>query len=384
MVLEELAAQQAVKYTQKYEAAARALKSLDEVTPWGAASPLQEQNTERVRQHWRASWRSVVDVIPTSESALREAAFREANGLVPCKTQDGAKAGKTGFRDAAIWMSAVEYARTNPDETVHFVSSNTKDFGDGQSPYQTPMDADVARLKNFVHLTSLDGVVERFTTSVTADEKNVSEILKSQLSCWAVADAARRASVPLPFSATIWTGTLGAPTAPARLISWMSDLQVQPGSIGEIDAYRIGEHEWCTATVRWLLAGIGLTEAGTHLVSAGCGWESRVLINVSSGTSDPRLTVLRSTEPTRLTDGEVDAIALSPLPPQVVSKYPDEPLPEAADRVMGETWAQNAGVRLSVGTTRFCNTCNTHNPRTASMCYMCHHPFLAPESILIE
>ncbi|MFD5522509.1 hypothetical protein [Streptomyces sp. NPDC127066] len=53
-------------------------------------------------------------MIPTSETALREAAFREANGLAPCKIQDGGRSAKTGFRDAAIWLSTIEYAREHP------------------------------------------------------------------------------------------------------------------------------------------------------------------------------------------------------------------------------------------------------------------------------
>ncbi|MGW3728328.1 PIN domain-containing protein [Streptomyces sp. NPDC000851] len=76
-------------------------------------------------------------MIETSESALRE-----ANGVAPCKVNDGGKQTKTGFRDTAIWMSAIEYARINPEETVYFVSSNTRDFGDGTA-YPDPMDQDV-------------------------------------------------------------------------------------------------------------------------------------------------------------------------------------------------------------------------------------------------
>ncbi|MFI9248165.1 hypothetical protein ACIGXF_37675 [Streptomyces sp. NPDC053086] len=48
-----------------------------------------------------------------------------------------------GARDAAIWLTAIEYAREHPDEKVYFVSKNTKDFGDGTA-YPYPMNEDVA------------------------------------------------------------------------------------------------------------------------------------------------------------------------------------------------------------------------------------------------
>jgi hypothetical protein len=70
---------------------------------------------------------------PTSEAALGEAEFRESNVLPPCKAiviNDRGEQVKTGCRDAAIWLTAVEYAREHPEKTVYFVSRDTKDFGD--------------------------------------------------------------------------------------------------------------------------------------------------------------------------------------------------------------------------------------------------------------
>ncbi|MFF0734107.1 PIN domain-containing protein [Streptomyces chartreusis] len=128
MVVEELAAQQAIKHREKHEAAAQALESLRQATPWPLGMELPPRDLKAVRGHWRAKWGAVVDTIPTSEEALREAAFREANCLPPCKTSKGEK---TGSRDAAIWLSAVEYAHQFPDVTVYFVSANTRDFGAG-------------------------------------------------------------------------------------------------------------------------------------------------------------------------------------------------------------------------------------------------------------
>ncbi|MFD7407610.1 hypothetical protein ACFV7R_34210 [Streptomyces sp. NPDC059866] len=51
MVLEELAAQQAVKYRQKYEAAVQAIEALDQNTPWKVPTVLGDYDPERVRKH---------------------------------------------------------------------------------------------------------------------------------------------------------------------------------------------------------------------------------------------------------------------------------------------------------------------------------------------
>lgn len=118
VVLEELTAHRSVPYREKYEAAEAALRSLKDGTPWLLHTPLPQMHLH----------------IPTSEAVLKESLIREANLLPPCK-QVMANAGgdtvKVGARDAAIWLTAVEYARQHPDETVYFVSKNTKDFGDG-------------------------------------------------------------------------------------------------------------------------------------------------------------------------------------------------------------------------------------------------------------
>ncbi|WP_030570887.1 PIN domain-containing protein [Streptomyces aureocirculatus] len=125
MVLEELAAQQAIKYREKYETAAQSIEMLRRTTPWPIDVSLGPCKLDGVRAYWRSTWREVIETIPTSEEALREAAFREANALPPCKTSKGEK---TGSRDAAIWLSVMEYARKHPKDTVHFVSANTKDL----------------------------------------------------------------------------------------------------------------------------------------------------------------------------------------------------------------------------------------------------------------
>ncbi|MGJ3558889.1 PIN domain-containing protein [Streptomyces sp. INA 01156] len=175
VVMEELAAQQALKYQEQHARAAEAVKALRETTPWGLDVPLGPSEPEEVRKHWRLQWGTVVEVIPTSPQAFQEAAFREANQLRPCRVVKGLK---IGSRDAAIWLTAVEYAQTHPDETVYFVSGNTKDFGDGTS-YPAPMDKDVAGMTDrFRILPSMSDVIAEFATETTTDEAAVRALLE--------------------------------------------------------------------------------------------------------------------------------------------------------------------------------------------------------------
>lgn len=84
---------------------------------------------------------------------------------------------KTGSRDAAIWLTAVEYAREHPDETVYFVSKNTNDFGDGSSyKGRARLWRDIQELGDrFKHYASLDPVVAEFTQPTEVDDALVQE-----------------------------------------------------------------------------------------------------------------------------------------------------------------------------------------------------------------
>jgi hypothetical protein len=84
VVLEELTAHRAVPYREKYEATEAALRSLKEGTPWQIRVTVPQMNLQRFQDDWRRRWLGVVDVVPTSEAALKQALIREANLLPPC------------------------------------------------------------------------------------------------------------------------------------------------------------------------------------------------------------------------------------------------------------------------------------------------------------
>jgi hypothetical protein len=332
VVLEELASHRAVPYRQKHEAAAEAVENFRKTTPWQVAAPLPPLDLERFHEHWREQYLEIADEIPTSESALREATFREANVLPPCKAlvinERGDKVVKTGGRDAAIWLTAVEYARAHPDEKVYFVSKNTKDFGDGTA-YPPLMAADLEGLGDrFVHLTSLGEVLQRFTETADVDEEAVRGLLSNPESLKAVsAEATRLMSWP---QGNVWfaegptfevamaflSEDLGngefetVTTEPVQMLGWAEAPAVAFQSMGELSAYRIGDHVWCAATVRWVLSGPAIL-TDTHRVEVvGCAWETRVL--ASTTHTDSRLTILRSQTPRALSTSEFVTFAPPP------------------------------------------------------------------------
>ncbi|MFI1408730.1 PIN domain-containing protein [Streptomyces sp. NPDC020707] len=305
MVLEELVAQQAVKYRDKHERALQAVEALSLATPWAFDVSVGFCDLEGVRTHWRHQWLDIVDQIPTSDEALRQALFREANNLAPCRV---VKDLKIGARDAAIWLSAVETARHNPDETVYFVSANTNDFGAGE-PYPSPMDEDLFGLEErFVHLTSMDEVAAQFAEPTSTDQALAESLLASNKANSAVTYATYE-SVPLPidgsFQCTIAADLAGNYNViPA--IGWMT-VMAQFEAIESIQTYRIGNREWCTAVVRWMLSGV-VPGPARKAAWAACSWTTAVLFTLES--QKPGLTVLRAQTPRPLTVAEFEELHL--------------------------------------------------------------------------
>jgi hypothetical protein len=235
-------------------------------------------------------------VIPTSETALRQALFREANCLAPCRES---KNQKIGSRDAAIWLSTVEYANKHVEETVYFVSANTKDFGDGVS-YPYPMNQDIAHMGDrFVLLTSVDDVAARFTEPAEADRALITEITKSEAVLKHAEEAANAilSARAYPFfdcSIPLLDG--GSMTIPASF--WLTE-RAHFGSVGEVQAYRIDDHEWCTASVEWHLAGLVHTEL-LGAISAVVRWPTVMLLSLNR--ENPRPSLLREANPRPVND----------------------------------------------------------------------------------
>ncbi|MFD7963747.1 PIN domain-containing protein [Streptomyces zaomyceticus] len=260
-----------------------------------------------MREHWRDRYAALAEVIETSPAAYQEAMFREANLIAPCKAVNSGKS-KTGSRDAAIWLTAVEYAREHEDETVYFVSNNTEDFGDGTS-FPEPLNKDIAGMEDrFFLFTSLDGVLKKFATEVDASIEEVRELLGTEGTRLAIVQAAWGASFGFrPVVGRLLAGSEGR-LIPGR--RWHPTVAVLD-EVLEVSGRQVDGHVWFTASVRWLLtARQGVVRRGGRLAYA---WETRILL---SPTADKGITVLDFKQP--------GPIPLEDVPKLPVSSMEDE------------------------------------------------------------
>ncbi|MFI9781683.1 PIN domain-containing protein [Streptomyces sp. NPDC051956] len=287
MALEELAAQKALDYLEAHKAAAKALETL-EGKSYQTEPKLDGPDAEAVREKWRKEYAGFLEILPTSDSAIREGVYREANILPPAGTKQagGNKRVKVGTRDVAIWLTAIEYARANPDETVYFVS-NDRDFPTSRGGYPPPMDSDVAGLGDrFVHLTNLDELLETVAPQVGVDAADVRGLLglhteyvtKRARSIW------KSSRAVLPFDIR----TQGGEVLSARRWVFPDNVQAELFDVSDIKAYRLGTNSWVVATARWQFAGLAVAPGTVEM--GACIWETRILFPARSGDAHaPRI-----------------------------------------------------------------------------------------------
>jgi hypothetical protein len=320
IAMEEIAAQQVLSYQAKHEAVLEAVNTLRKATPWADIAHPRRFDDEHVRKHWRARYSEIVDVIETSASAYQIAMFRETNLLAPCKTVNSGK-NKTGARDAAIWLTAVDYARKHPRETIYFVSNNTEDFGDGTS-FPSPMDKDLRGLENrFFLFTSLDGVLKRFATEVSAEVDDVQALLGTEESHAMVLEAAKGASRRFRrvngslLSETGMCGTL-------RSARGWDPQAVALDTVSEVSAREIDGHKWFTASVRWLLAEDGhhvrRFDSGEH-DRVAYAWLTRVMLSPTA--SDRGLTILDSKRPIPVSMDDIPNVPIIVEPEELTALW---------------------------------------------------------------
>ncbi|MFB6961857.1 hypothetical protein ACFCYB_33965 [Streptomyces sp. NPDC056309] len=133
------------------------------------------------------------------------------------------------------------------------------------------MNEDVARLGDrFVLLTSMDDVAARFTEPAEVDKALVTKILKDEAVSRLVYEAAdallSRRTYPV-FDCTV---LMPEGTSHIKPVAVRITESAHFGSVGEVQAYRIGDHKWCTASVDWHL--VGPSSERCRLPSAGRRW----------------------------------------------------------------------------------------------------------------
>ncbi|MFG2065065.1 PIN domain-containing protein [Micromonospora sp. NPDC048871] len=316
VVLEELASHRTLPYVEAHAKAASAINELRRHVPWSGGAPsLDQVNTERHRGHWRNMYQQMVEVIEPDVELLQTALFRESNILAPCKRVGGQKGDKTGSRDAAIWLTAVGYARDHEDEKVYFVSANTKDFGDG-TDYPEPMKSDLAGIEDrFFHLTSLDDVVERFAAPAEIDSEFLPALLAREETIELLRDAlseylptfASRGDAALLNRGLSYT-RLGDDEGAGEVgsaFAWLNPPSLTFEGISDVTAHRIGGHDWYMATVLLFASGFVML-TGPNFTPAANALEARVL--VTQDKTGVRPSVLRCKRPRVLTTEEVSRV----------------------------------------------------------------------------
>ncbi|MEU6675625.1 PIN domain-containing protein [Streptomyces sp. NPDC046925] len=304
VALEELVAQRVNPYRERYEAASAAWRKIAEDTPWSLPQSLPHVDVNRYAHHWRRRFESVADSLAANVGILREALTREMNILPPCKlvgTDGDNKGHKVGARDAAIWLTAVDYARNHPDETVYFVSANTHDFGSG-APYQHPMNEDLNGIEDrFVHVTNMNELVDLFTKKTVPDDAAVKTVLASPDTARLMGREAfrrmrsggfRRSVLASPRFGCFDAEAIGQEPTVAR--GWVEKPLAQLEHIGEAKAHSIGDHVWSSVEARWTLVGIAELPMREQRVVV-CSWQTRILISTTKQDAEPSL--LRSESP---------------------------------------------------------------------------------------
>jgi hypothetical protein len=173
-------------------------------------------------------------------------------------------------------------------------------------------------------LTSFDAAVAEFTTPLEIDEKHIEEVLVGLLTREETRSPLESAVKDLLIAKTgSWVGTevngflagLGSTNVygPVRWNAWLSTPKAFLRRVHEVSGHRIGEEEWYTATVDWILVGYATRPATTSLSlpaaslteNAGriaCQLRSRLLFSSKPGETP---TFLQFWPPTALDPAEM-------------------------------------------------------------------------------
>lgn len=368
MVQEELAAHRVLRHAKAHAEAVTATRALNRTAPWAHEPEPGPFDRDAASAYWRKQYGRLFDIIETSGDVARLALQREANRQKPAK---GPEAGdKGGARDAAIWLSVVDYLKANPDETAYFVTGNTRDFGNG-TEFPAPMDADIKGLESRLKLlTSFDDAVSEFTTPLEIDE-HTRDVLVGLLTCddalTLLQSSVREllAAQPGPWEGNTVQAYLPLPAAdayrPVRWGTWTCEPRAVLRRVQDIAGHKIGEESWYTATADWILVGqssapvsspvhtppaLMLAPAPTWIA---CQWQTRLLFTSKPGE---RLTILQYSDPESLDPAERDE--WEPLVRKVAPQITvTAQLPEVAGSRFGLTilvgWAILALVKKKPG-----------------------------------
>lgn len=328
MVREELVARQVLEYVAAYESARSAMDGLNRKTPWGPLASFPSREVEKVKEHWRSIYGEVLITLETSGENARHALAREAYCEKPAKTNPKAKG---GARDAAIWLSVIDYLRDNPEDEVYFVTDNGSDFGNGD--YPAAMLDDLGDMKGrLILLTSFEEVISRFTQEIDADIEHIRDLL-TVLSDEALALIGASAHAAMKGGQFEGTRITRGSFEPYMWQDWPLPPAAVLWRVGKATGHKINESEWYTADVEWILVGLAEPDNQSYIGNAdghgavaidgasimpqiACSWHTKILF--SSGANEA-LTIVAANSPAALSSD--DRVELQPLINKAAKKY---------------------------------------------------------------
>lgn len=258
-------------------------------------------NRSKASDYWRQAYERLFEVIETSGDVARQALLREANCEKPAKGPDAKEKG--GARDVAIWLSVVEYLKSNPDEKVYFVTANTRDFGDG-TEFPSPMGQDIEGLEGRITLlTSFDSVVSAFSAPLEIDEEHIQRDLVGLLTSETVlAMLGRAVKEQQAAQRGPWEGIalffftsqlVATGSQPVRWSDWAGEPKAELRCVRDVAGHKIGEDAWYTAIVDWILVGMASAPSASSTPQApqvasvpifvACQWRTKLLFSSKPG-----------------------------------------------------------------------------------------------------
>ncbi|MGW2772959.1 PIN domain-containing protein [Streptomyces olivaceoviridis] len=296
MVLHEMIAQQVIEYRDAFQKAEAAVKRVrgrhpDSIPAFTDLRHERGVDFEDLRRRWEQKYRALFDIIPTTGDMALAALIREANGEKPAKmTERQGEKKKEGARDVAIWLSVVDYVRKNPQEQVHFVTNNTRDFGDG-TEWPAPMSDDVLGVEDRLHiLKDMDSVISVLTEKVQASELSAEASAALKALPQAIGDMAIKymRGVQLRGSLLSEFDRRGY----FRRITfrrWAAPPDAELLAVSNVTGHKIADSVWFVADVEWLLWGVAPSFIpNLGVVPIACIWETKVLMT-TSGVERPTI-----------------------------------------------------------------------------------------------
>jgi len=339
MVREELVAQQVLRYREAHETASSAVEKLNRKTPWTTNQHIRPYDFSAAQQYWRSQYEEIFSILDVSGDDARTALAREAYCIKPAKVNPKDKG---GARDVAIWLSVIDYLKENSSENIFFVAPNSRDFGDGTN-YPSSMAEDLGDMRSrLTLLSSFEEVVERFTERIDVDTEHIKELLIEHFGGESPTPVETTAASVLKNEMITGTQINGSFESVASR-GWILPPKVVTQSVSNASGHKIGNDEWYTATVIWLLTGTVRPAflnqiQGYSFVQIACHWETKILFS-SNKDQPPSIVDFESPKPISRSElGEVRSLIARALTPSTAIDIPQSSMAAALIALVYEAW----------------------------------------------